>query len=183
MKVQLSYDREWDKWMLREYGNANHITPEDASYAMGVDHQAGEYRYRFYKFENGDWYECVTRPQFELHKMGIEENEGPEILKIWEQYQDQYLIVKDDHRVFKLRDRLQAMLTLELFDLQITMKQWPHKPLSTEAEDLIAKERERIMQEESKAMAEADENVRMGEAYHESMGGDPTEGKEPPTAA
>jgi len=191
MKVQLSYDQEWDRWMLRQTNGRSETNGH--AYAMAIDYGSGEFSFRFYKWEaDGEWFECVTRDQYVAHKQAIIENEGEEIAEIWEQFQEQYIVTRDDLPVYKLKDYWNSMMTLELFGVSVTWKgAWPHKPLCAEAEDMMAKVRDKWMQEESAAMKaaamedeaerrakeDAEEQVRMGEHYHESMGGDPTEGK------
>lgn len=131
----LSFSDEFGRWLLRFNDELDGIEHLERSYYMVIDHSwDGEcwYRYRFIAYFDGEWIELMTRKQYNAHVADIEENEGDEIARIWEVGQNQYEVVPDHHPVFRLRWHFEALVTLRLFDLTITHREWKSKPLSSE---------------------------------------------------
>jgi hypothetical protein len=130
-RFQLSYNAEWDRYVLRPVGTLNDPC---TSYEMAIECSWDEtdrtwYHYRFYRWTDGEWYELVTRKQMNAMENDVLEHEGEEVANLWAEHQMQYEQVRDDHWCFELRNRWEAMMELELFSIPVTLKAWPSKPL------------------------------------------------------
>jgi hypothetical protein len=150
-RLQLSYSNEFRRFVLRDpYARA-----ECASYEMVIERPwSEEYNYRFLIWEEGDWSECITRADLEQHIKDVQDHEGEEVAKIWEQ-EHTYYVLREDHPVFKLQRKWEAMMELGLFDIPVNHDTWQGKPMSQEALDAMNDARDREMQACAAEMAEA----------------------------
>jgi hypothetical protein len=157
MTIQLRYDNEFRRYVLRD----SKLCTEDNSYEMVIDRGwDGErwYRYSFIAWVDGEWYHAITHAEYAARVQAIEENEGDEAGKIWMQHQNQVWVLRDNHPVFALRKRWEAMMELELFDIPVNHGEGPSKPLSAECVDKMAAYRDEWQRQETEdwPMANAD---------------------------
>jgi hypothetical protein len=150
-KLQLSYNNEFRRFVLRGEHNRN----EHVSYEMVIERQyPDEWRYRFLVWDEGDWSECITKADHKQRRQDVVDHEGEEVAKIWAE-EHTYDVLRDDHPVFKLQAKWEAMMELGLFDIPVEHHAWQGKPMSQEAMDAMNDVRDREMQANAAEMAEA----------------------------
>jgi len=155
MTIHLNYNQEFDRWSLRDQKMNDDL---DTNYELLIKtswqgKEDGWFDYRFFVWHAGEWFECVTRKDYEQRVQDIVDNEGKEVADLWETYQNHYEVVRDNHPVFALRRKWEAMMELELFFPAITLRQWPSKKLPKEYWDKVGAARDKWQQEEAAAMA------------------------------
>jgi hypothetical protein len=150
-KLQLSYNNEFRRFVLKDPCVRN----EDASYEMVIERPyADEWRYRFLIWEDGDWSECITMPDLDRRRQDVVDHEGEEVAKIWA-VEHTYYVLKEDHPVFKLQRKWEAMMELGLFDIPVNHDSWQGKPMGQEAIDTMNDARDREMRAAVEEMAKA----------------------------
>jgi hypothetical protein len=145
-KLQLHYNIEFDRYVLRGEDSVR----DDESYEMVLGKFDREYSYHFLVWEMGEWYEMITRKDYEQRIQDIKDHECDEVADIWAQHQECYRIVSEHHPVFKLQKQWEAIVELGLLDIPSHYREWQGKPLSEEAVDLMHAARVRWMEEESR---------------------------------
>jgi hypothetical protein len=151
-KLQLSYNNEFRRFTLRgEYNRG-----EDAIYEMVIERPYGdEWRYRFLRWDElDDWSECITRSDLKQRIQDVRDHEGDEVANIWE-VENTYYVLREDHPVFKLQRKWEALMELNIFDIPVEWHEWQGKPMSQEAMDAMADAHDREMQACAAEMAEA----------------------------
>jgi hypothetical protein len=151
-RLQLNYNIEFRRFVFKDpYAPRN----ECQSYEMVIEHDySDEWRYRFLVWEEGDWAECITRSDLNQRIQDVRDHEGEEVAKIWE-VENTYYVLHDDHHVFKLQRKWEAMMELGLFDIPVEWYVWRGKPMTQEAIDAMNDARDREMQACAAEMAEA----------------------------
>ncbi len=150
MTIQLRFDTEFRRYVLRD----SKLCTDDASYEMVLDHGwDGErwYRYQFIAWIDGEWYHACTKAEYDARVKDIAEHEGDGAADIWKQHQNQVWVIRDDHPVFDLRKRWDAMMLLGLFDLPVNHGEGPSKPQNPEMVDKMSEYRDEWQREESAA--------------------------------
>ena len=140
MTIQLSYNGEIDRWVLRD-PKLNDDLDTSMELQIQVSWQGkddGWFNYRFVVWHAGEWFECRTQTEYQRHIECIEENEGKKMADLWESYQNQYEVVRDNHPVFNLLKKWEAMMELELFFPSINLRRWEGKPLPAEGVSKMA---------------------------------------------
>ena len=149
-RLRLSYDTFLNHYTLRDPYSPCNRDSDYESFEMVICHEVhGEYTFKFIRWEEGDWCECITKADYESRVQDIKDNEGDEVAAIWTEHQVGYITVKDDHQVFKLRDKWLAFQELNLFDIPVSHFPWQGKPLPQEAIDLMADARDRWVKAEA----------------------------------
>jgi hypothetical protein len=150
-RLQLSYSNEFRRFVLKDpYARA-----ECASYEMVIVRPwSDEYKFHFLIWEDGDWAECITKSDLKQRRQDVVDHEGEEVAKIWE-VEHTYYVLRDDHPVFKLQRKWEAMMELGLFDIPVEHHAWQCKPMSPEAMDAMNDARDREMQANAEEMAKA----------------------------
>jgi hypothetical protein len=120
-KLQLSYNTEWQRFVLRD-----ELAAKDdwGSFEMVINcGWDGEkwYHYDFVCWFAGEAHGVCTNAQFKERVQEIEMHEGPEAAAIWHQRQEQVVVVRNNHPVFKLQAQWEAMETLGLFCIPVDM--------------------------------------------------------------
>src|ERR1700746_3450451 len=101
-RLQLQYNQEFDRYILRD----PYTTQGDESYEMVINHECGgEYSFRFLVWEDGEWFEMITKADYDRRVQDIRDHEGDEVADIWVTEQEGYRVVREDHPVFKLQRR------------------------------------------------------------------------------
>jgi hypothetical protein len=159
-KLQLSYNTEFRRFVLKD----PYVRESDLSYEMVIERPfTDEWNYRFLVWDEGEWSECITRQDLNQRIQDVRDHEGEEVAKICEQ-EHTYYVLKDDHPVFKLQRKWEAMMELNLFDIPVEWHSWQCKPMSQEAIDAMADARDREMranaEEMAKALADQDERLK-----------------------
>jgi hypothetical protein len=137
-RLQLSWSTEFNRFVLRD----PYATSEGASYEMVIErHYADEWRYRFLIWEDGDWSECITWADLQERIKNVRDHEGEEVAKIWG-VENTYYVLRDDHPVYKLQRKWEALMELGIFDIPVNHDTWKGKPMSEEGMALMNEARE-----------------------------------------
>jgi hypothetical protein len=143
-RLQLQYSPEFNKYTLRD----PYTTRDDESFEMVIDHFIkGTYQFHFLIWEDGDWRELITKADYDGRVQDIKDHETDEIAALWVEHQVGYEVVRDDHPVFKLRDKWLAFQELNLFDVPVNYDSWRGKPLPMEAIEKMAEARDKWIHE------------------------------------
>jgi hypothetical protein len=149
-RLQLSWSTEFNRFVLRD----PYLTRDDTSYEMVIERPyADEWRYRFLIWEDGDWLECITLSDFKQRLQDVQDHEGEAVAKIWEE-EHTYDVVKDDHPMFKLQRKWEALMELNIFDIPVNHDAWQGKPMSQEAMDAMNDAREQEMRAAAEEMGD-----------------------------
>jgi hypothetical protein len=159
-RLQLSYNNEFRRFVLKD----PYVRESDLSYEMVIERPfTDEWNYRFLVWDEGEWSECITQSDLQQRIRDVRDHEGEEVAKICEQ-EHTYYVLKDDHPVFKLQRKWEAMMELNLFDIPVEWHSWQCKPMSQESIDAMADARDREMranaEEMAKALADQDERLK-----------------------
>lgn len=141
----LQYNVEWGRWVLWLSGG---VDDESYSCVIRFAYDGEEWsHHRFVVWIEGDWFECVTKAQFEARIKSISEHEGDEVARLWRVGQNQVHVVRDNHPVFELAKHWDAMMQLNLFHPEVTFQEWKGKPLPEELRKEMDAARDRWQKE------------------------------------
>jgi hypothetical protein len=130
----LDFNQEFGRWSLRLQDNFD----SDTTYEMLINVSWGEpHTYRFIRWEDGEWFEVMTKAELIAHIQDIRDHEGDGVADLWMREQEQVCVVRDNHPVFALRKHWEALMTLELIHPVPTLREWKGKPLPVELRDRI----------------------------------------------
>jgi hypothetical protein len=150
-RLQLSWSTEFNRFVLRD----PYLTRDDTSYEMVIERPyADEWRYRFLIWEDGEWQECITSSDFKQRVQDVRDHEGDAVATIWE-VENTYNVVQDNHAMFNLQRKWEALMELNIFDIPVNHDTWKGKPMSQEAMDAMNDAHEQEMRAAAEEMAEA----------------------------
>jgi hypothetical protein len=150
-KLRLDYHKEFEHFTLRD----PYMSTDTESFAVVLDRQTvDDMRYRFIVWRDGEWFECLTQKQYQERVRDIVDNEGQEVADIWEAEQECYRVIPNNHAVFSIKRKWEALLELELIDIPICYHRWEGKPLSKSTIEKLDAARDKWMREEAEAMRE-----------------------------
>jgi hypothetical protein len=150
-RLQLSFSTEFNRFVLRD---PPYLPQEDMSYEMVIERPSSdEWRYHFLVWDGGEWEEVITNSDFKQRVQDVRDHEGDAVATIWE-VENTYHVVKDNHPMFKLQRKWEALMELNIFDIPVNYDTWQGKPMSQEAMDAMNDVREQEMRACAAEMAE-----------------------------
>jgi hypothetical protein len=149
-RLQLSWSTEFNRFVLRD----PYMTRDDISFEMVIERAYyDEWCYRFLVWDDGEWEEVITNSEIKRRIQDVRDHEGDAVAKIFE-VEHTYYIVRDDHPMFQLQRKWEALMELDLFDIPVNMDTWRGKPMSQEAQDAMNDAREQEMRAAAEEMAQ-----------------------------